>query len=262
VSAQTAVKAHQSKSEGLIAEGWVSLYETALAGIESEHEKHDLQRDYMVDKLRSIIADVTDENSGQVAMMERHSREIVAEAKANIASTNEGRAAMLKDKYGKLRRVLESSHEQGDDALAKHQTFLSEHYRSKFDEKYGVMVAQSDALEVFEAMPRHVHEAMPRRAHRSLRSACACLARVSHVSACACLARVCLARVSHVSRMCLLVRVSHVSVSHVSRTCLARVSHVSRTCLARVSHVSRTCLARVSHVSRTCLARVSHVSRT
>ena len=35
----------------------------------------------MVEKLRSIIADVTDENSGQVAMMERHSREIIKEVR-------------------------------------------------------------------------------------------------------------------------------------------------------------------------------------
>jgi hypothetical protein len=45
------------------------LFETALGGIATEVEKHDLQRDSMVEKLRSIIADVSDENSDQVFLL-------------------------------------------------------------------------------------------------------------------------------------------------------------------------------------------------
>lgn len=78
-TAAASTKTQQVKAESVVADGWVALYETALEGIDSEHAKHDLQRDYMVEKLRTIIADVTDENSGQVAMMERHSRDIIEE---------------------------------------------------------------------------------------------------------------------------------------------------------------------------------------
>lgn len=45
------------------------MFETALGGIATEVEKHDLQRDSMVEKLRSIIADVSDENSDQVLLL-------------------------------------------------------------------------------------------------------------------------------------------------------------------------------------------------
>ncbi len=70
-----------------------------------------------------------------------------SQAKAHSASTFDSRSATLKDKYTKLRRVLESSHEQGDDALAKHQAFLQDHYRTKFEEKYGSLEAQANSLE-------------------------------------------------------------------------------------------------------------------
>jgi len=144
--AATTTKTQSMKSQATASEAWSHLYETALAGIDTEHEKHDLQRDSMVEKLRTIIADVTDENSDQVLLMERHSRDIVAEAKAHLAATFEARSQMLKEKYGRLRKLLEAQHEQGDDALTKHQTFLEDHYASKYEEKHVALGAQSDEL--------------------------------------------------------------------------------------------------------------------
>jgi len=41
---------------------------------------------------------VTEDNSAQVALMERHSREIVEEAKRHLSATFEGRSASLRDK--------------------------------------------------------------------------------------------------------------------------------------------------------------------
>jgi hypothetical protein len=38
---------------------------------------------------------------------------------------------LLKDKYGRLRKLLEAQHDAGDDALAKHQAFLEDHYAKK-----------------------------------------------------------------------------------------------------------------------------------
>ena len=69
VSASTAAcktRTLKSKSEAVISEAWYSLYETALEGIDIEFSKHDEQRDQMVEKLQSIVADVTDKNDGQV----------------------------------------------------------------------------------------------------------------------------------------------------------------------------------------------------
>jgi len=140
-------KVAKLKSETVVSEGWASLYEVALEGIEFETERHDQQRDDIVEKLRNIIADVHDENEGQVAMMERHSRDIVAEAKSNLAATFEQRHNAMAQKYTKLRKLLEQQHEMGDDALAQHQAFLEEHYRSKFEEKYEALGLECETLE-------------------------------------------------------------------------------------------------------------------
>ena len=128
-------RTQKNKGEAVVAEGWYSLYETALYGIEQEMGKHDEQRDQMVEKLQSIVADVKDENNGQVSMMERHSADIIAESKEMMQSKYEARSKLLKDKYAKLRELLETQHEMGDDALQKHQQYLEEHYKVKGDEK-------------------------------------------------------------------------------------------------------------------------------
>ena len=140
VAAATAAcktRTQKNKSEGVVAEGWFSLYETALEGIDREVAKHDEQRDQMVDKLQSIIVDVTDENNGQVSMMERHSADIISESKEHTQKRYEHRSKVLKEKYSKLRELLETQHELGDDALQKHQQYLEDHYQVKNDEKCG-----------------------------------------------------------------------------------------------------------------------------
>jgi chromosome segregation ATPase len=142
-----AAKVAKLKAECVVAEGWASLYGVALEGIAFEAERHDQQRDDIVEKLRSIIADVHAENESQVEMMERHSRDIVGEAKANLAATYEQRGAAMALKYTKLRKLLEAQHELGDDALASHQSFLEEHYRSKFEEKHEALSLQTETLE-------------------------------------------------------------------------------------------------------------------
>jgi len=53
-----ALQVQRLKSSAMISEGWTALYETALFGIEHEGEKHDLQRDYILQKLQSIIDEV------------------------------------------------------------------------------------------------------------------------------------------------------------------------------------------------------------
>ena len=70
------------------------------------------------------------------------------QAKSHLSASFETRAVSLREKYAKLRKLLESSHEQSDDALAKHQAFLQEHYTQKFEEKYGSLEAQAEQLEV------------------------------------------------------------------------------------------------------------------
>mmetsp|Transcript_39104 Transcript_39104/g.87481 ORF Transcript_39104/g.87481 Transcript_39104/m.87481 type:complete len:558 (+) Transcript_39104:152-1825(+) len=140
-------KTQKVKGDVVVSDAWASLYDAALEGIAQEGVKHDPQRDAMVDKLKAIIADVTDENNGQVAMMERHSREIIQESKDHLVKTFEERALKLREKYGRLRKVVEAAHEEGDEALAKHQQFLEDHYRTKFEEKYESLGALAEELE-------------------------------------------------------------------------------------------------------------------
>ena len=68
-------------------------------------------------------------------MMERHSADIIAESKQIMQEKFESRSKLLKEKYIKLRELLETQHELGDDALQKHQQYLEEHYKITNDEK-------------------------------------------------------------------------------------------------------------------------------
>ena len=56
-------------------------------------------------------------------MMERHSADIIAESKQMMQEKFEARSKLLKEKYIKLRELLETQHELGDGALQKHQQY-------------------------------------------------------------------------------------------------------------------------------------------
>ena len=107
-------RTQKNKGEAVVAEGWYSLYETALYGIEQEVGKHDEQRDQMVEKLQSIVADVKDENNGQVSMMERHSADIIAESKEMMQSKYEARSKLREREIAAVSKAIEIL--SGDDA--------------------------------------------------------------------------------------------------------------------------------------------------
>jgi hypothetical protein len=135
------------KSDASLASAWMSLYETALEGISSEHNQHDHQRDHMMAKLRNIIGDVENENSDQIAMMNRHSKEVIEEAKLHIKHTHDAREEMLVAKYAKLRKILETSHDNGDEHLTQHAAYMEEQYRNNYEDKLNVLEEQASELE-------------------------------------------------------------------------------------------------------------------